>query len=59
MPRIARAEAPGFPHHVTQRGNYQHPVFDSEDDFKQYLQWLEKKREAKKPPFFINSIIHA
>jgi putative transposase len=44
MPRIARSVAPGFPHHVIQRRNYQHPVFDSEDDFKQYLQWLKQKK---------------
>ena len=37
MPRIARTVAPGYPHHVTQRGNYQQPVFDDEDDFGQYL----------------------
>ena len=33
MPRIARTVAPGYPHHVTQRGNYQQPVFDDDDDF--------------------------
>ena len=35
MPRIARTVAPGYTHHVTQRGNYQQPVFDEEDDFRQ------------------------
>ena len=29
MPRIARAVAPGYPHHVTQRGNYQQNIFNS------------------------------
>ncbi len=42
MPRIARTVAPGYPHHVTQRGNYQQPVFDEEYDFSQYLQWLQE-----------------
>ena len=42
MPRIARTVAPGYPHHVTQRGNYQQPVFNDEDDFRQYLQWLQE-----------------
>ncbi len=40
MPRIARIVAPGYPHHVTQRGNYQQSVFDEEADYRQYLQWL-------------------
>ncbi len=41
MPRIARAIAVDYPHHVTQRGNYQYPVFDDDNDFKQYLCWLK------------------
>ena len=40
MPRISRAVAVGFPHHVTQRGNYQQRVFEDSKDFEQYLQWL-------------------
>ena len=42
MPRIARTVASGYPHHVTQRGNYQQPVFEDESDFRQYLQWLQE-----------------
>ena len=42
MPRIARVIAVNYPHHVTQRGNYQYPVFDEENDFKQYLYWLKE-----------------
>lgn len=42
MPRIARAVAPGYPHHITQRGNYQQPVFEDEKDFKRYLSWLKE-----------------
>jgi putative transposase len=30
MPGIKRIVAPGYPYHVTQRGNYQQPVFDEE-----------------------------
>jgi len=41
MPRIARAIAPGYPHHVTQRGNYRQPVFETEDDYRQYITWLK------------------
>jgi putative transposase len=44
MPRIARAVAVDYPHHVTQRGNYQQPVFGNEEDFAQYTSWLEEYR---------------
>ena len=37
MPRIARAILTGYPHHVTQRGNYRQPVFDSDTDRSKYL----------------------
>ena len=40
MPRISRAVAIDIPHHVTQRGNYQQSVFEDNNDFRQYLQWL-------------------
>ncbi len=41
MPRIARVVAKGYPHHVTQRGNYRQPVFEEDDDYVQYLEWLK------------------
>ncbi len=41
MPRIARVVAKGYPHHVTQRGNYRHPVFEEDNDYIQYLEWLK------------------
>ncbi len=41
MPRIARAVAAGFPHHVVQRGNYRQIVFEKDDDYLQYLEWLQ------------------
>jgi len=37
MPRLARVVAPGFPHHVTQRGNRRQPTFFSESDYEAYL----------------------
>lgn len=40
MPRLLRAVAVGYPHHVTQRGNYQQPVFEKTEDYEKYLQWL-------------------
>ena len=42
MPRIARAVAPGLPHHVTQRGNFGQPVFDDDEDRHRYLGWLAR-----------------
>lgn len=41
MPRIARAVATDYPHHVTQRGNYQQAVFEDDEDRRQYLFWLK------------------
>ncbi len=41
MPRIARAVAVGYPHHITQRGNYRQAVFESAEDYNRYLEWLE------------------
>ncbi len=42
MPRISRAVAVGYPHHIAQRGNYQQHVFEDEEDYIQYLQWLKE-----------------
>lgn len=40
MPRIARAIVVGYPHHITQRGNYRQAVFESDEDYIRYLEWL-------------------
>ena len=37
MGRLARVVLPNVPHHITQRGNRNQPVFFSEDDKKEYL----------------------
>lgn len=42
MPRIARAVATGFPHHVIQRGNNKEKVFFDKKDKEQYLSLLKK-----------------
>ena len=42
MPRIARVVGVGMPHHITQRGNYQQPVFKDSKDRKQYLSWIRE-----------------
>ncbi|HMK65361.1 MAG TPA: transposase [Thermodesulfobacteriota bacterium] len=51
MPRIARIVAEGYPHHITQRGNYGQRVFQNAEDFRQYLFWL--KEYSKKYSFDI------
>ena len=40
MPRLSRAVAIGYPHHVTQRGNYRQTVFAEEDDYARYVELL-------------------
>ncbi|NOQ50846.1 MAG: transposase [Desulfuromonadaceae bacterium] len=42
MPRIARIIAPGYPHHVTQRGNNRSTTFFDDEDRQTYLQLLYK-----------------
>ena len=47
MARLARIVLPGYPHHVTQRGNRRQDVFFCDDDFQAYLnllkQWCAKE----------------
>ena len=46
MARIARVIVPGFPHHVTQRGNRRLPTFFSNEDYEAYralvAEWCAK-----------------
>jgi len=42
VPRIARVVAPGFPHHVTQRGNRRQQTFFSDDDYLAYLDLIHE-----------------
>lgn len=42
MPRQERIIIPHEAHHITQRGNYRQEIFECDDDFKQYLTWLEE-----------------
>ena len=37
MARLARVVAPGFPHHITQRGNRRQQTFFCEEDYQAYL----------------------
>ena len=42
MPRIARIVAPGYPHHIVQRGNRRLDVFFSDEDHLAYIEFLKK-----------------
>jgi len=42
MPRISRAIAVGYPHHITQRGNYRQTVFAVAEDYAHYLELLNQ-----------------
>jgi putative transposase len=41
MSRISRAVAVGYPHHITQRGNYRQAVFAATGDYEHYLELLD------------------
>ncbi|MDH3596812.1 MAG: transposase [Rhodospirillales bacterium] len=47
MARLARAVAPGLPHHVTQRGNRRQTVFFSDDDYEAYRALLAEHAAAE------------
>ena len=47
MSRLARVIVPGFPHHVTQRGNRRQPIFFEDGDYALYRDLLaERCRKA-------------
>lgn len=50
MPRIARVVATGYPHHITQRGNYRQKIFTDDADREKYLTFIgvESKRHGLK-----------
>src|SRR4030067_1217584 len=50
MPRIARAVAAGFPHHVVQRGNNREDTFFEKEDRENYLSLLKKYSEKWDSP---------
>jgi len=45
MPRLARAVAVGFAHHITQRGNNRQDVFFVDDDRRVYLELLKQQAD--------------
>lgn len=40
MARLARLVLPGFPHHVTQRGNRRQETFFGDDDYQNYMKMV-------------------
>ncbi len=50
MPRRARTVAPGYPHHVIQRGNNRETVFFDDEDRSVYLFLLKKYSEVWQSP---------
>ena len=46
MARLARVVVPGYPHHITQRGNRRLPTFFSDADYEAYrdlmAEWCRK-----------------
>jgi len=42
MSRVARIVVPGIPHHITQRGNRQAAIFETDEDRLAYLRFLKK-----------------
>ena len=53
MPRIARLIAPGYPHHIVQRGNNRKAVFFEERDRVCYLSFLQRFKKE------ISCLLHA
>ena len=46
MARMARIVIPGYPHHVTQRGNRRQKTFFSADDYQLYIELLAEAKQA-------------
>jgi REP-associated tyrosine transposase len=44
VPRKPRLVAPAYPHHVIQRGNNRQAIFFAEDDYRYYLNCLQKAK---------------
>jgi REP element-mobilizing transposase RayT len=61
MARMARAVAPGFPHHITQRGNRRQQTFFSDQDYQSYLALMAEwcvKLFASKPSVTLSKFIN-
>jgi putative transposase len=47
MSRLPRLIIPGYPHHVTQRGNHRQRVFFSDEDYRFYIELLHRQIETR------------
>ena len=47
MARLARIVLPGYPHHITQRGNRRQDVFFEQGDYEHYLELLRQWSRAE------------
>ncbi|MCP4643821.1 MAG: transposase [bacterium] len=47
MSRVARIVVPGFPHHVTQRGNRRADVFETDGDHDAYLRFMKQYADKR------------
>jgi len=45
MPRVARLVIPGYPYHITHRGNNKQTIFITEEDKRKYLYLFEEARK--------------
>jgi len=46
MARMARLVVPGYPHHVTQRGNRRQTTFFSARDYRKYIGLMSEAKSA-------------
>ncbi len=42
MARLARVVVPGYPHHITQRGNRRQQTFFCDEDYKEYIDLMSQ-----------------
>ncbi|MBU2034924.1 MAG: transposase [Candidatus Omnitrophica bacterium] len=47
MPRQARIVIPNTAHHVTQRGNYQQDIFERQEEYIKYCNWIDEYAQQK------------
>jgi len=57
MARMARVVAIGYPHHITQRGNYGQNVFVDDEDREQYLRWIQYESEKFELSLFVHTLM--
>lgn len=46
MPRIARVIIPDVPHHITQRGNFSHNIFNENEDRQMYIYLINEHKKV-------------